>query len=178
MTVPIYTRLEIPFFTNELLKKLTPHALAAHDAKAYQWYPPGGIGLAYLKDGLYDLVSEFTDDIMVDWRQPPTFAITSPNTWLHKHIDSFGIYSKILIPILPEKDFQPCPFYHSTGIVEPVSMELYKPILIDTYTEHGGYTTNNNVRATLQFTFNIRIEEMISAIKEKRFTRTLECNIL
>jgi hypothetical protein len=173
-----HANLEIPFFTDELLNKLKPYAISAYNAGVYQWCPPGGIGLSYLTDGLYDLVKEFTDDIMVDWRQPPTFAITGPNTWLYKHIDSFGIYSKILIPILPETDFQPCPYHHPSGLVELVHMKLHQPVLMDTYIEHGGYTTNNNIRATLQFTFNIRIDEVISAIKEKRFTRTLECNLL
>jgi len=179
MSRPIsHVNLKIPFFTDEILNKIKVFAVKAHEENDYQWNPPGGIGLSYFKGELLSIVDEYVNDMIIDSRGPPMFAITGANTLMHKHIDDFGIYSKILIPLLPMKNLQPCPYYHEDGSLEMVEMKPYRPVLMDTYIPHGGYITNDSIRVTLQLTFNIRMNEVIELIKAKQFTKTFECSIL
>jgi hypothetical protein len=123
------------------------------------------------------LVKEFSDDILIDWSKNPVLCVTEPNSWIHKHSDSFGIMSKIIIPISPIVELQPYMYHNDDGTIELVKMKAYQPILMDVNRVHGGFTTNKSTRISLQFTFRHPVEKIAQLIIENKFTKTFECSI-
>ena len=182
MNDKIYANLKIPFFTETILNEIEKFAIEVYNEDRYDWKNEG-LSMVYGTNGIrnkticYTLLEEFSNDIIVDWCDSPCISITGPNTWLHKHSDTYGIKSKIIVPLLPRENFQPFMYHHTNGIVELVEMKLHQPILLDVDLEHGGFTTNDNVRATLQFTFYMSVPEIVEKIKNNQFLKTLKCSI-
>jgi hypothetical protein len=178
----IAAELNIPFFTTELLRKLTPGAIEATKRKVFE-HEAEGLGLSYLKEPNVDLVLPFVKDAMTRIRGNGVYCVIDAHKRLEKHIDDFGINTKILIPLLPlDQDFmQSTPYYESKfspNITHIVKHTLHKPILINTDLWHGDFVVNEFPRCSLQFTFDATFEEMIELIQQKKFLRTMDCSII
>jgi len=174
--------LNIPFFTTELLNELTPYAIESTKRKVFE-YIKVGLGLDYVKGPALELIMPFVKEIMIPMRGTGVFCIIDTDTRLEKHTDTYGIMTKILIPLLPlDNDFmQPTPYYESLdsdNIIHMVDQKLHKPVLINTDIYHGGFVVNKYPRCSLQFTFSSSFEEMINFIQEKKLLRTFECTVV
>ena len=176
-----YVNLNIPCFTRDILTGLISHVSFEYDwvvtENNEEVWPKLIYGKNFINNASTKLVKKFSDDILIDWVKNPVLCVTKPNSWIHKHSDNFGILSKIIIPILPVNNLQPFMYHNDDGTVELVNMKVYQPILVDVNRVHGGFTTNNSTRISLQFTFRQPVSKIVQLIIKNKFTKTFECNI-
>lgn len=176
--------ISIPYFSHELLDGLLPLVARSYANEDYHWCPPGGIGQHFIhQDDELAIVKPFINDLLIKPKADlGMLSITGPNTWLHKHSDIQSgfdwVKCKLTIPLTPREDFQPLPYYDENDKVTLWPMSWHQPCLIDTITVHGGFTTNQHLRAHLQFTFNREINEVISMIENGQFLRSFECTLM
>ena len=169
--------INIPYFTHERLDALLPLVHESYDKEDYQWYPPGGIGQHFItEDWATGIIQPFVDDLLVRPRSDMAMlSITGPNTWLHKHSDGYKVGTKLTIPLHPIAEFQALPYYDKDDNMTLFPMKWHQPCIIETVSMHGGFTTNDQIRAHLQFSFEPLIDEMLDIVHRGLLLRTMDC---